>query len=268
MSTLVELHLASLRAAGASPETVRVRGIVLRAADRAPELSYGVEAACEDELVEWLGQDGWSANTRATYAYHLRAFYAWASRHHLDYDPMGDIARAPKRRAVPRPVTDDHLGTLLTLCVDPVLTCVVLAAYAGLRCCEVAAVMREDITPDTLTVRGKGGSEASVSTHPLVWSTVEALPRGRVILAAGGRADADWVSRTCRRRFHRLGVPTSLHRLRHWHGTMLRRSGADLFLVQQALRHRSIQSTQGYVAVGDEERGRAVRALPVPGVPC
>lgn len=261
---LIDLHLAAMTAEGLSTETRRVRRIVLEAADASPELEYGIEAAEAAEVIAYLGRQ-WSDNTRATYAYHLRQFYAWAARtEYVDVDISTTLPIPPKRRTGPRPLTDDQVDFALARLDDPVLTCVTLATYVGLRCCEIAEVYREDITQRVVSVRGKGGDVAACGNHAHVWAIVEQLPRGRVIESVGGRADAAWVSRTVRHSLRRIGLRASAHQLRHTCATRMRRNGADLFAVQRQMRHRSIQSTQIYAGVSDDELYQAVNRVPGP----
>jgi integrase/recombinase XerD len=66
----------------------------------------------------------------------------------------------------------------------------------------------------------------------------------------------------------RIGLKgVGMHRFRHMHATELRRAGADLAVVQQAMRHRSLATTQIYTLVESRERREAVLALPLPSAP-
>jgi integrase len=52
------------------------------------------------------------------------------------------------------------------------------------------------------------------------------------------------------------GVPTQkrhIHVLKHTAGIMLRKSGADIVVIQQALGHRSVQSSMQYLRLTTEE---------------
>jgi integrase/recombinase XerD len=270
---LIDLHIDAMIAQGMAESTLRTRRIILIAADAADEFEFGLDNAEQREVIRYLGRRDehgrptWSANSLSTISYHLRAFYSWAkAAGELDLDVTAGLRPPPKRRTGARPITDAQLEMAVALTVDPVRTCVVLGAYAGLRCCEIASVYREDINPDTITVIGKGGDAASCTTHAAVWRTVEPLPPGLVILSVGGQADADWVSRTVRRALRRIGIPASAHQLRHTYATRLRRSGADLFVVQQELRHKSITSAQIYAGVSAAERRAAVDQVPTLGM--
>lgn len=268
---LIEAHLRSLRAAGATERTIEGRGGVLARADRSPHLTLGVAMATTEEIEAYIGGGGTRARelaprTRAIYWHHLRQFYRWAvARGHLDWDPMQDLTRPRTPRRVPRPITDEQLGIILARTSGAIWLASVLAAYSGLRCCEIAGLRREDVTQDVIWVRaGKGGHAAEIDAHPVVWRIVARYEPGLLIPQAGGVARAQWLSRTATRRYRKAGLPagTSLHRLRHWHATRMRDSGADSLVIQQAMRHASLSTTAGYTAVRREDRLRAVQSLP------
>jgi integrase/recombinase XerC len=141
----------------------------------------------------------------------------------------------------------------------------VLAAYAGLRCCEIAQLDRSDITEQAVTIRrGKGGRPGVVPTHPAVWAAVRDLPLGPLAWDDhGGVASSQWVSiRTAVYYRRQLGLHFGLHRLRHWYGTSAYRATRDIRVVQELMRHATPATTAGYTLVDDEERAAAVRALP------
>jgi integrase/recombinase XerC len=55
--------------------------------------------------------------------------------------------------------------------------------------------------------------------------------------------------------------PFSIHSLRHTFATRLYRKTGDLYLVQKALGHRQITTTEIYARVSDEALRRAVSAV-------
>lgn len=271
MSDLIEPHLRHIRAEGLSERTIQDRRIVLHRADR--DLPYGLNQTTVEELADWLAQFR-TNQTKATYYGHLKAYYDWASDERRDeglsWNPISSLARPRVRPAAPRPVTDTELAELLHEATDPFRRWIILAAYAGLRALEIATIERKDITEQTITVRGKGGKNAVLPTHPEVWRAVKDLPAGPITpRAAGGRITANCVSARfgeyCRRKLGRDGI--TLHRFRHWYGTTTLRQTQNLRIVQELLRHSSPATTAIYTQVTDEERRTAVAALPVLGAP-
>ena len=59
-----------------------------------------------------------------------------------------------------------------------------------------------------------------------------------------------------------IGVPATLHQLRHRFGTHAHRHSRDLRVTQELLRHRSPNSTAIYTFVSSIDTRRAVEALP------
>jgi integrase/recombinase XerD len=86
------------------------------------------------------------------------------------------------------------------------------------------------------------------------------ITSGPVFLGRGGRLSA----RQVQFRFHRyidlagIDRPVTVHSLRHSFATRLRQRTGDLQIVQAALGHRDIASTQVYCQLAEEEIRRAV----------
>jgi integrase/recombinase XerD len=268
MATLTDLHIASLRAAGAADRTIQGRRELLRRADKDSVFELGVELASRDEIETYLGREGWAANTRASYYSHLNGFYGWAvEAGKLTFNPMDGMRRAKAQSGIPHPITDGELLHILSRADDQFYLVALLAAAAGLRCCEIALLAREDVTETVIWIRrGKGGKAGCVDTAEAVWSAVQRFRPGNLIEQTGGLPKAGWVSNLGVRRCRSLGLTgVSLHRLRHWHGTAVMEHRGNLLTAQAALRHRSVATTQGYALLRNPERRAAIRALPVIG---
>lgn len=275
MSDLIVAYLAHLRAAGFSPATVRDRDFLLRRV--ADELPHGLDNASGDELAVWLGRDGWSRWTRYTYWESLFAFYTWAASGrcpHLDFNPMTELTRPRAPLCEPRPVSDEQLLVGLGM-PRPWHTAVILAAYAGLRCAEIARLTRDDVDELTLCVVRKGGKVMQLPVHSLVWQEIRDMPAGPCVRRPSGRAYSPGsLSAKASAAFVRAGLRgVTLHRFRHYFATRLLLprelggAGADVRTVQELLGHASVTSTQVYTRVTDRQRHLAVSALPVPTSP-
>lgn len=262
MTDLIAAYSQHLRAAGRGRRTIDERAELLRRVDR--DLPLGLEQATVEELAAWLAHDEWAPATRALYHVGISGFFAWACNPdapHLDWNPAASLVRPAVPAGLPRPVTRDELIHALTHAAAPTWRLLVLlAAYAGLRCCELATIRREHISEERLTVKGKGGKSRSVPTWPQVWISVRDLPPGPV---AGGMT-ARAVTRDGGREMRRIGLPdVTMHRFRHWWATELLRAGANLRTVQELLGHASPAQTAIYTQITDEQRQIAVAALPV-----
>jgi integrase/recombinase XerC len=267
MNNLIDQYLDWLRIRNCSPRTVRSRREILQRIDR--DLTYGIERATADELKEWIFRSDWSQATRQTYYGAARSFFVWACNPHdarLNFDPMALLPRPSTPRGLPRPVSDTQLRRILTTAVDPFRTWALLAAYAGLRCIEIAGLHREHVTEENLhVIRGKGGRPGILPTHSSIWAAVKGLPPGPVAWTKlGTPASEAYISiRTSVYFKDALQMPgVGLHRLRHWYGTMLYRNTKDIRRTQELMRHASPATTAIYTLVSSEERLAAIQTLP------
>lgn len=262
---LIDAHLKHIRAGGYSHNTVERRAALLRRMNR--ELPMGLEHATVEELEDWLAREGWSAETRKTYYTHVTGFFGWATdpnRPRLDWNPALSLTRPKAPAGVPRPVSDDELTRAMRCGLEPYRRLVVLAAYAGLRCCELATIERADITESALVVKGKGGKERIVPTAPQAWQCVRDLPDGLI----GGGVTAERLHRDGNQYLSRnVGRGITWHRFRHWFGTTLLARGADLRTVQELMGHSSPATTAIYTQITDRQRQIAIAALPALGAP-
>lgn len=239
--------------------TVRAYESILRRAH--DQLPHGLPVATTPELQEWIWHPRHrAAKTRALYRSAIVAFFRWAKREDIvDYDPTERLPKVRPPEKKPRPCTNDELALILDRSPEPVRTWAILAAYAGCRAGEVAAMDRLDITRETVRIHGKGGHERVVPTHELVWRAVRDLPPGPI---AGGRTPMA-VSSIARRVFHKVGAQISIHRLRDWYATFGYLATKDLRAVQHLMGHRSPSTTAGYIQVADDALRAVVKGLPV-----
>jgi integrase len=180
----------------------------------------------------------------------------------LNWDPTEDLIRPKGLECLPDPVTDRELAQALA-CSDRWWTNVILlAAKAGLRASEIAALRRGDITEQVIFVRrAKGGNPESVPTDAELWKRLRSEDTGPIV---GTILTGAQLSHRARRHFDRIGLPkVHLHRFRHWYAMQLLNAGANLRVVQECLRHRKVSSTQMYTLITSEQRRAAVNALPV-----
>jgi integrase/recombinase XerC len=279
MNPWIERHRRYMHSKAFSEETIHDRVALLIRLDR--ELPLGLVEATVEELEEWLAGPTtgrrWSRQTTATYYSHIVGFFRWAadgSRYpHLSFDPSTSLTRPRVPRTVPKPLSDEQVAKLLDGLDEKRRLYLQLAVYAGLRCCQISALDREDITEQTITVRAKGGGENVIPTHPEVWRAVQGLPSGPVARRADGEratpqnvgvGTAKAMEKVLRQR------RVSLHRGRHHFATKLLTpreqggAGANLRTVQELLGHASPSTTAIYTQITDEQRRLAVNALPIP----
>lgn len=264
-------HLAHLRWRNLRPATVIQRRNALRRLERAVATD---PLACEtDQILKWLSRDI-TPQTAAAEMSHLKGFYKWAVREGLRIDnPMDRIDRPRLPRNLPRPIPEADLGVAFEMAPDRVRPMLYLAAYAGLRACEIAALRAEEIhwdhDPPILIVReGKGGGDSVVPLAPVLEPILRALPTHGYLFprrdGKPGQLPAWNVSHMANGFLHGIGIDHTLHSLRHRFGTQAyRASGRDLRQTQELLRHRSPVSTAMYTAIVPAEGAMTVSALPV-----
>lgn len=257
-------------AQGLSERTVTDRLTVVERIARETETDPSELSATQ--IVLWLAARGhWSAGTRATYHASLRAWFRWlVEQDHRADDPMGKTGRPKRPRGQPRPIRDDHMVVLLrTRMHRRTRAMILLAALAGLRVHEIAKLHGQDVDliGGQLTVRGKGGTTATVPLHPLLADLATSMPRRGYWFPSpaadrvGEPIQARSVSQIITRVLVRADIPATAHGLRHWFGSTLVDDGADLRSAQTLLRHASLATTQIYTAVSDRRTRAAVNRL-------
>lgn len=192
---------------------------------------------------------------------HVREFYRWAHEQEITPDDRGRrLTRAKVARLVPRPIGEAALQVALDLAPDRVRPMLLLAAYEGLRACEIARLRREDVrdhdSPETIVVLGKGSKERvlPVSQRVLIALHAHGMPnRGPIFFMWTNQGPTNRpitphrVSAACNAYLQDIGAGATLHQLRHRFATQtLRMSGGDLRMVQELLGHAGPDTTAIY----------------------
>jgi integrase/recombinase XerD len=260
--------ILAMRSEGQSPATIRRRtGTVRRIGC---QLHIDPRTLDVDAINAWLSRYP-AAATRAAYFSDVAAYFAWLQlTGRLDVSPVAMMRRPrqPKRR--PRPVTTGELAAALATATGDVHDWIVLGAYGGLRVSEAAAIRGEHVRGGGLRVLGKascgrGPSDKVIPLHPEIAEIAARMPsRGWWFPGQreGAHIGAHTIGDHVPAHFASVGCTMTFHQLRHWCGTELLRSGADLRQVQEFLRHDSIASTALYTQVSQDELAAAVRLLP------
>lgn len=270
LEQLVAEHDRVLMVAGRAETTRHDRRRTIRA--WAQWLGRPVLDVHQHDVLTWLSEPRWSAQTRRTYLGHVRGFYQWAMRAGLlDFDPTSDVGPIRVPMHLPKPFSDDQIAMALTRLQQPIRSWFVLAAYAGLRCCEIAGLRGQDVDHDagTLFIRaGKGSTQAMLPMHDVVMTELREMPRGGPLWrgADGRPITAKQVSASGYWALQRAGVGGSMHRARHYFGTTIyRSSGGNLRVTQELLRHRSPSTTALYTLITVDEKRAALAGLPLFG---
>lgn len=224
--------------------------------------------ATQEDVQLFLDARRIGSKTRYVWLSNLHSFYAFALAEELvDRDPTARITRPRLRRSLPRPISDADLAFALTAAADRQMRAwLILGAYAGLRCSEIAGLHREDFIDDLGVVRvvGKGRRERLVPIHPAVTEAVAPFrqQRPRLFLRPmGGPWSPAMVSRAIALFFDDINVDATAHQLRHWFGTRAYMASHDIRVVQELMGHSSPTVTAGYAAYSLAGAADAVMAL-------
>ncbi|WP_449407981.1 tyrosine-type recombinase/integrase [Microbacterium maritypicum] len=224
-----------------------------------------------------IGRDGIAPSTMATTRGAFLAFYGFLHDEGLRTDNPAlrlPVVQVPKHR--PRPYTPGDVDLLLsTGAYKRTRAMILLSAYAGLRAAEIAAVHANDFNLDAgvLKVVGKGSRTDYLPLHPSLVELAPTMGTGWWFPARRGREGhihGRSVSTLLTNAKKRAGISDSKltgHSLRHHFGTELVRRGANIRAVQELMRHESLQTTQRYTEVLDEDRREALSVLPPRAIP-
>lgn len=274
---LVAEFLANLTYRGKSARTMHgYRGTLNRLSDWLAGRDLDFLAAGPADIEDWRESLAVSPNSVVVYCVAVRAFYGWIRRKgYRDDDPTLDLALPRLRRGLPRPIGEHDLEIAIQTAPKRVRPWLVLAAYAGLRAMEIAALTRDAILdtadPPLILVEGKGEKPRAVPLSPYVWTELLAygLPRrGHVFNRHDGQYgpnSAAIVSKRANEHLHLIGLPDTFHALRHRFATQtLKAAGGNLRIVQDLLGHASVTTTQVYTAYASPDAVKAVLDIQPP----
>jgi integrase len=278
MDPVIQAHLDWLVLKGRSPNTLKAKSSVLTGVSR--QLPVPLLAATEDMLLAWrVGLGDLAPGSIVAYLCHLNVFCQWAIEKGLRADNPAAGLPGPRRPyRLPRPIAYEDLVQALAASAGALRLWLVLAAWAGLRACEISRLRAECITlsgpaPGILIAADatKGWRERWVPLCPFAVGELAraALPTtGWAFRRADGRKGhpQPWrISQLCNDHLHDCGVAATLHMLRHWFGTeFYEASGRDLRATQEVMGHARPDTTAGYTKVRPGRAIAAVALMPAP----
>lgn len=241
-----------------------------------------LEAQRED-LIRYMGSNrSWSNTTKQHYRSALHTFFTWLQDE--GYRPDNPGARLPRvkaRKRKPTPLSREEIdrvvngGAYLRTRIM-----VALHYYLGLRVHEIAKVHGRDIdwASRTLTLVGKGRKRATLPIPPALWVQVQRMPRdgywfpnwkaNKLYAAGEGHILSNSVSTVISGAMKRAGIQGHRpHDLRASTATLQSREGVDPFIVQETMRHESMDTTTHYRLVDLEEMRDGLEHLPVIAMP-
>lgn len=249
--------ITALHAAGRSPRTVRLYVCHLRKVIR--ECPDGPASVTPTDLRYILACGRWKPETRKSVRGAFGAFFRWAhGTGIIETDPAQQLDTVRVPAGVARPIPDDILHEALAQADDRDRAMLLLGAFAGLRCMEIARVHSRDWDGAGLYVTGKGGKTRYV---PIVRSDLRRLlssTRGFLFPGQdGGHLSPGYVSKRLARA---LPGKWTGHTLRHRCGTAMYAGTHDLLAVGAVLGHARPETTRRYVRLPQDALIDAVRA--------
>lgn len=257
-SDAIAAYTTAMLAEGLAASTIRLHRHYL---DRLARWFEDPWAVSTSDLRAMLAAHEWKPETRKSARSAFRAFYRWALLEQLiEEDPAERLKPVRVPAGVPRPTPEEVLAEALARAAPREELMLRLAAYGGLRCCEIARVHSDDYDAETalLRVHGKGGK---VRVVPIVEPNLSLMLRGVEgwafpSRATGGPITAGHVTKLLSRA---LPGKWTAHTLRHRMGTRALARTKDLLAVGKVLGHSRPETTQRYCEVADD-RLRAAAA--------
>lgn len=275
---VIEEHIKRLKIERKAPNTIRKRRQTLVRLSR--HLPVPLLEAEEDQLLAWLEElSDLAPATVGGYLSQVREFYAWCVRtRRLRASPAADLPGPRRPRRLPRPIDYDDLVRAVTSATGDLRAQLVLAAWAGLRACEIALLRTEFVVltgkhPHVFIASDatKGRNERTVPLCPFAIAELQAYrpPSGEWFF---GRPDGEaghmspWrVSQRVSKYLHELGIRATAHMCRHWFGTeYYEASGRDLRATQEVMGHLSPETTALYTKVRPTRAAAAAGRMPAP----
>lgn len=214
----------------------------------------------EQQLKEWQKDRAKQVEPESlrTDTSHLRQFYRWAQREGFRVDdPSMRLIMPRVNRRLPRPIADTLLTEAMAEADASTSAILALAAFAGLRACEIAVIDWSELDIDSeqphLRADGKGGKQRHVPLSGALITVLMELParKGPVIPRLDGKSGPNTSTRISKRAndyLHGIGITETLHQCRHRFATVTYRACKDIRAVQELLGHSSPVTTAIYAA--------------------
>ncbi|WP_255809791.1 site-specific integrase [Leucobacter aridicollis] len=250
----IQGYLKYCRALGLREQSIRT--FEQRLAQLARNVDSGPYEVTQEQLTDFLADQGWHQNTRRSRLQTYRGFWKWAREYSkTDHDPSSGI---PKVRALPpSPNPVPYVVYLESLLRSDARTRRVLrlAGENGLRRGEIAVGHSRDVLVSaegpSLVVHGKGGKTRVVPLTDDLAHELLSLPEGYFFPGKiNGHLSARRISELAK---DRLPNPWTIHKLRHMFASRSFAVSKDIVAVQTMLGHASIATTRDYVAVDKQE---------------
>ena len=202
-----------------------------------------------------------AASSLSQDASHLRAFARWAMMQGLVERNAADwLPKVRQKRPAPNPVTEAALYRAMQTATPEMRRMIALAAMAGLRSAEVAAIKWSDLdhANGVLWVRdGKGGKDRSVPLSAGLLAELADPGEGPIV---GHEMTPKAVSQALGRYLRSCGVDYTAHKLRARYLTRFLAATGDLSAAAEVAGHADLSSIGRYVIASSDTMRRGAEA--------
>ena len=211
----------------------------------------------------------------------IRAFFNYLSEAGIiDSNPARLVKSRPCQRKSPVTLSDSERRALLDTIAkssdtlaDRDFAIVSLLLGTGIRLSSLTGLNASDIDfkDGTINITSKGGRNETVFINAALRRIISSYVKAHGISGASPLFQATSGKRLCARQVQyrisewikRAGIEhqASVHTLRHTFATRLYRMTGDLRLVQRALGHRQVTTTEIYTHLSDQSLKKAIRFI-------
>ncbi len=263
MSNFINEFLNDLARRGYSFNTIKAYRQALKMLDL-----YELDNITTSDLMNELSGD-WEASTVSARQAAIKSFFKWledAGR--IGYNPADGLGSIRQKEALPRPIPENDLSTILNAAKRLSLTPRVyfhLLADLGIRADEGLSIDVNDIRWEkgqegVLIRRGKGKRERLV---PFNWNMPCANMLKRLCIKQKNgplfttsrkeRATYDWAYYWWSKLMDDCNMDYTIHQLRHSAITGWVRSGMSIMAARRMAGHKLLQTTERYTQVTDQD---------------
>jgi integrase len=168
-------------------------------------------------------------------------------------DWSAQVRRLPERNARDTYLTVEEVGKIAAHASEATQAAIWIALLTGCRRGEVLAMRREDIGPETITIRAGNTKTLKTRTVPIVPALRPWLEHVPLQLNAEGLKSGFRRAREAAGMAH-----VHYHDLRHSCATILLQHEVDLYTISKILGHSSMRTTERYSHMQVEQQRRAL----------
>lgn len=186
----------------------------------------------------------------------LRRFGRWTAQRYRIENTAQDLDEPQRPTHRPKTLSTAEISQVLAACHrrrDRMLVLVLLDT--GIRLAELAAIHKQDLSPETLRVTGKGRKVRHVPiSREVLHDLLLEGDKDRPWLGRHGRAlSRGGVQLAFRRIFARANVHGGPHALRHTFAFRYIMAGGDVFSLQRILGHSDVATSEIYVRMQTQD---------------